>query len=299
MPRTSSAARTRAGITLIAPGSTSRRPTVATVAGCAVRLLAGRGLEREDDLRGGGQRVVAVGHRDLAGVPGLAVDRQLVAVGRGDPLDDAEAGAAAAQLVAGLDVDLDVRRDPPERGRAVEPGQVVEGGEELRPGRGGGDAGGVAQVLERGLGERPDHEPGADRPRAEPRRLLGGADEDAGAAAKRDRRLEREDRAERAVVAPAVRDRVDVRAGRDHRAVAGRQRPQVPVRVERDRQARLARPRRDEAHPRGLGLRVRRAVRAAAGAERDRPEIVETRGDPRGVDRVGGFARHPHGVVLS
>ena len=133
-------------------------------------------------------------------------------------------------------------RDPPERGRTVEPGEVVEGGEELRPRGGGGDAGGVAQVVERGLGERPDHQPRADRPRPEPRRLLGGADEDAGAAAKRDGRLEREHGAERAVVAPAVRDGVDVRAGGDDRAVAGRQRPQVPVRIERDGEARLAPP---------------------------------------------------------
>ena len=174
--------RTRAGITLTrrarpSSGRPSRPWPVALAPRRGPRPRARARSRRRRRARRGGR------HRHLAGVPGLAVDRQLVAVGRGDPLDDAEAGAAAAQLVAGLDVDLDVRGDPAERRRTGEPGQVMRGRRGTPPARRRRSMPArVAQLVERGLGERPDHEPRADRPAAEPRRLLGGADEDAGAA---------------------------------------------------------------------------------------------------------------------
>jgi hypothetical protein len=244
---------------------------------------------------------VALSHGDLAGVPGLALDDELVAMRGRDALHDAQARPAPSQLVARLDVDLDVGRDPPERRRAVEACEVVEGGEVGRARRRGVDSAGVAHPGERLLGQRARHEPRADRARAEARRLLGRAHEHAGAAAERRPRLQREHGAQRAVVAPAAGHGVDVRARGDDRAVAGRQRPKVAVGVDGRRQAGAGagRPAGDQAHRRGLGVRVRGPVGAAARGLRDLPQRLEAGGDPRPVEPCGGVAPNPHGVVLS
>src|SRR6185295_7520357 len=89
--------------------------------------------------------------------------------------------------------------------------------------------------------------------RGEARRLLRGAGEHAGATAEGRGRLEREHRPERAVVAPAGGDRVDVGARRGDRPVTGRQCPEVAVRVERRLEPGLGRPAGDEAHRGRLG----------------------------------------------
>ena len=98
------------------------------------------------------------------------------------------------------------------------------------------------------------------------------------------RQLEPEHRAERAVVAAAVGDRVDVRAGADERPVpARRQRPEVAVAVDRGlRPASRAQPATSSIAC-GLGGGEGRPVGAAAGTAGDLPERLEALGDPSGV----------------
>ena len=69
------------------------------------RLGARGGLDRQDELGGGGERVAAVLHRDLAGVAGPARDLDLAAAGRRDARRRRRAARSAASLG---DVDLGV-----------------------------------------------------------------------------------------------------------------------------------------------------------------------------------------------
>ena len=252
------------------------RPTVATVAGRAARRVARRGLEREDDLGGGGERVVAVGHRDLAGVPGLArrpsarggAARRSARRRRGGRRGRAARGGA---------------RCGPRRARAIRP----SGGGPSRRGRSSRAARNSARAAaavtpaasrrssSAASASVPTMQPRADRPRrrtaAPPRRRRSSTPTRPGSAM---RRLEREHGAERAVVAAAVRDGVDVRPGGDDRAVAGRQRPQVPVRSRARRAGppRAPTPRRGAC--RGLGRRSTPGGPRRRRGRRDRPQIA-------------------------
>ena len=66
--RTSTVNTTSPGITLIAPGCASMRPTVPTSSGVALRDA----LDGEHALGGGGERVAPQAHRHRAGVAGRA-----------------------------------------------------------------------------------------------------------------------------------------------------------------------------------------------------------------------------------
>ena len=95
---------TRAGTTFVAPGSTSRRPTVATVPPRAARAHAEHELGRVDE------RVVAGVHRRRAGVVGAAREDDLAARRPGDRGHDPERLADALEHRALLDVQLEERR---------------------------------------------------------------------------------------------------------------------------------------------------------------------------------------------
>ena len=169
---------------------------------------------------------MAVLHRDLAGVTGLPDQLDRRAPWRGDAGHDPQLaqGAPLGDVNLGVGPDaLDSRLDA---GQVDERAQVIV----ARVGR--RDAARVAQRIECALGQRPDEQPRADRAGAESGRLLGRAHEQPGPG-HRVGELEREHGPERAVVAAAVGDGVDVRARGDDRALrAVGQRPQVPEPVD-------------------------------------------------------------------
>ena len=102
-------------MTLTAPGAHAERADGGDGLG---RLRARRGLHREHDLGGRRQGVVALGHRHLARVAGLALDPHHEPPRRGHRGDDAE----IAQGAALGDVDLGVGAQPIER--RLDPRQV-------------------------------------------------------------------------------------------------------------------------------------------------------------------------------
>ena len=110
-------------------------------------------------------------------------------------------------------------------------------------------------------------------------------------------RLQRQHRPERPVQPAAVRHRVDVRAGRDDRPVAGRERPQVAEPIEARRQPRLRGPPRHEAHRLRLGVRERGAVGAAARPAPDRPQRVQPRLDAHARSSVPRMS--PYGSLVT
>ena len=75
--------------------------------GDGVLDIPGERFDGEDDLGGGGQRVVAVGHGDGAGVSGGAGDVEVGALGANDAGDDPDRDAGGFEAGALLDVGLD------------------------------------------------------------------------------------------------------------------------------------------------------------------------------------------------
>ena len=219
-PRTSSPRSTRPGITLTAPGATSSVPTVATV---SAWLLARDPLDREDDLRGGGERVAAGLHRHLAGVAGLAASAR------------SASGAAPRRARR--------RRARRARGAARRGSRRARAARESGGSSGAGSPDKRAEVAARALAAldsgRVEHLRRA-RPRSSvpasrrepivpaPKRGASSAAQTSSAGraprapcprASSCGELEREHGAERAVVAAAVGDGVDVRARGHERAV--------------------------------------------------------------------------------
>ena len=139
---------------------------------------------------------------------------------------------------------------------------------------------GVVQRASASGAQRPDQLTAADGAGAEPRRLLGrahhqrrrGRRRSVGSPPQLGGQLQPEHGAERAVVAAAVGDRVDVRARGDERAVpAARERPQVAVAVDSRFEPVLGRPAGDQPHRLRLGGRVGGAVGAARRARARSP----------------------------
>ena len=104
------------GMTLMAPCGTASWPTVPTrVARRAAALLDG-----ENDLGGGGRRIVPQRHRHRAGMAGHATDRDPKACRSGNRGDDPERQAALQQHRPLLDVNFEItaQRFRPARQRA-------------------------------------------------------------------------------------------------------------------------------------------------------------------------------------
>ena len=265
---------TRPGITLTAPGETSSVPTVATVSGGSA---ARDPLDREDDLGGGGERVAAELHRDLAGVTGLAGQLDPRAARRRDALDDAEASSARRCATW---ISTWARRRESGGSRARKLRELSEVGvtalAALIPAASRSpSSAAVASV------------PASSRSRSCPRRSV--------APPRRRRRAARGARRRRCPRGgpPPARARARCRARRrggrhrgrcrraSRRSRAGRpsrwQRPQVAVGVERRLEAGRARPSGDERHRGRLGRGEGGAVGAAARPVRDRPQRLGAR----------------------
>ena len=96
------------GITLLAPGATAMRPTVATTSPLRV---ARKRLAEQHRLGGTGERIAPQHHRHGAGMPGFA-EKLDVEIGLSDDGGhDAERLVARLQHRSLLDVDFDVGRD--------------------------------------------------------------------------------------------------------------------------------------------------------------------------------------------
>ena len=199
-----------------------------------VRVAAGQLVGRDDDLRGGRQRVATLGPARRARVVGAAGEGEREPRPRGERADRAGRGAEPLEVLGLVDVQLEEPAQP--RQPARRPGEPV------RVRARGGHRVGERDAVVVAPREHVRHvEPAGQRPRAERRRvearaLLVGEGDHRDAGQPLGHREPGGD-AERAVEPPAAAHAVEVRAGRPPRPVTVRQRPQRPGRVAGDPQA--------------------------------------------------------------